>query len=84
MLKGTVGIMVPSVVNESYNTYLIGTDEGDIYLCTTEYASTFLASYQAHATPVYNIMWNTFIPSVFISCAAEWSVKIWDMNYRLF
>ena len=64
------------------NRYLIGTDEGDIYLCTTEYASTYLANYQAHATPVYNIMWNSFIPTVFISCAAEWSVKIWDMNYR--
>ena len=59
----------------------MGTDEGDIYLVTTEYASTFLASYQAHATPVYNIQWNNFIPTVFLSCAAEWTVKIWDMNY---
>ena len=59
----------------------VGTDEGDIYLVTTEYASTYLASYRAHATPVYNIQWNNFIPTVFLSCAAEWTVKIWDMNY---
>ena len=24
--------------------------------------------------------WNTFLPNVFISCAGEWNVKIWDMN----
>ena len=29
---------------------------------------------------VYTVEWNTFLPNVFISCAAEWSVKIWDMN----
>ena len=37
---------------------------------------------QAHVTPVYNIEWNSFLPNIFISCAAEWSVKIWDMDYR--
>ena len=37
---------------------------------------------QAHFTPVYNIEWNSFLPNIFISCAAEWSVKIWDMDYR--
>ena len=29
---------------------------------------------------VYTVEWNTFLSNVFISCAAEWSVKIWDMN----
>lgn len=29
---------------------------------------------------IYTVEWNTFLPNVFISCAAEWSVKIWDMN----
>ena len=29
---------------------------------------------------VYKVEWNTFLPSVINSCAAEWSVKIWDLN----
>ena len=24
--------------------------------------------------------WNTFVPNIFISCAAEWIVKIWDKS----
>ena len=62
--------------------YLVGTDEGIIHLCTTEYSSQYLNTYEAHNTPVYNLQWNSFLPSVFISCAAEWSVKIWDKDYQ--
>ena len=60
--------------------YLVGTDLGMVYLCTTEYSSRYLSTFQAHNTPVYNIEWNTFIPNIFITCAAEWVVKVWDMN----
>ena len=67
---------------DSWQTYLVGTDEGLIYLCTTQFASSYVECYQAHYTPVYNIQWNSFLPSVFISSAAEWSIKIWDMDYR--
>ena len=62
--------------------FLVGTDEGLIYKCTTEYSSTFLQTYQAHDTPIYNIAWNTYVPSIFISCAAEWLIKIWDHNSK--
>ena len=60
--------------------YLIGTECGEIHLCTTEFSSRYLQTYSAHTTPVYTVQWNSFQPSVFISCAAEWCVKIWDMN----
>ena len=59
--------------------FLIGTEEGIVYRCTTEY-STFLDSYIAHNVPVYNICWNTYVPTIFITCAAEWTVKIWNQN----
>ena len=38
--------------------FLIGTEEGIVYRCTTEY-STFLDSYVAHNVPVYNICLNS-------------------------
>ena len=60
--------------------YLVGTDLGMVYLCTTEYSSKYLSTFEAHNTPVYNIEWNTFIPNIFITCAAEWVVKVWDIS----
>ena len=62
------------------STFLVGTDEGMVYLCTTQYSSRYLNTYPAHNTPVYNIQWNTFIPNIFITCASEWIVKIWDRD----
>ena len=60
--------------------FLVGTDEGFIYKCTTEYSSKYLETYPAHNTPIYNIAWNQYVPSVFLTCGAEWMVKIWDHN----
>ena len=70
-----------AVKPDDESLYLIGTEEGMIHLCTTEFASQYLRSYQAHTTPVYNIQWNPFLSDVFISCAAEWNIKIWDIHH---
>ena len=58
--------------------FLVGTDEGLIYKCTTEYSSKFLGTYIAHNTPIYNVAWNSYVPSIFLTCASEWMIKIWD------
>ena len=47
-----------------------------VYYCTTEYSSEFLVSFHAHNSPVYTIMWNTYITTIFITCAAEWVIKV--------
>ncbi len=60
--------------------FLVGTDEGFVYKCTTEYSSKYLSTYPAHNTPIYNMAWNQYVPSVFLTCGAEWMVKIWDHN----
>ena len=62
--------------------YLVGTDEGTIHLCTTEYASQYLNTYAAHHAPIHSIKWNTFLTNIFISCASEFTVKVWDKDYR--
>ena len=38
----------------------------------------YLQTYPAHNTPIYNIAWNTYVSSIFLTCAAEWMIKIWD------
>ena len=29
---------------------------------------------------MYSVEWNTFSPSIFMTCAAEWVIKIWDVG----
>ena len=61
--------------------FLVGTEEGRILLATTEYSSTHLRSYTAHTTPINCLAWNTFQPSIFISCASEFVVHIWHQDF---
>ena len=55
MLRGTKfgsGARALAVKPDDDTVYLVGTEEGLIHLCTTEYASKYLATFQAHNTPV--------------------------------
>ena len=35
-------------------------------------------TYPGHETPIQNLEWNRFLPKVFLSCASEMVVKLWD------
>eukprot|EP00981_Chlorochromonas_danica_P014195 scaffold7537_cov179-Ochromonas_danica.AAC.16 len=65
-----------------YNEHLfiVGTEEGKIHKCSKAYSGQYLETYQGHHMAVYAIKWNPFHPRVFISCSADWTVKIWDHN----
>ena len=65
---------------EKESLYLVGTDEGHILLCSTEYSSDSLRKYRAHITPVNSVSWNPFYPSLFISCASESMVHVWHKD----
>eukprot|EP00111_Clytia_hemisphaerica_P001567 TCONS_00004473-protein len=58
--------------------FLVGTEEGKIHKCSKAYSSKYLSSFDAHHMAVYAVRWNHFHPKIFISCSADWSVKIWD------
>ena len=62
------------------NVFLVGTEEGEVILATTLYSSQYLRTYPAHATPIYNIQWNTFMTDIFITCAFEFIIKIWHKD----
>ncbi|XP_078139734.1 dynein intermediate chain 2, ciliary-like [Centroberyx gerrardi] len=57
--------------------FLVGT-EGKIHKCSKAYSSQFLETYDAHNMAVDAVKWNHFHSKVFISCSADWTVKIWD------
>ena len=63
--------------SDDENIFLVGTEEGDIHLATTEFSTQFLMTYRGHATPVNAVTWNPHYPSVFLSCAAEYTVNVW-------
>ena len=42
------------------------------------YPSLISSSSLGHHMAVYAVKWNPFHPRVFLSCSADWTVKVWD------
>ena len=36
--------------------------------------------YPGHDTPIQNLEWNRYLPKVFLSCASEMVIKLWEME----
>jgi dynein intermediate chain 1, axonemal len=59
--------------------FLVGTEEGMIMKCNVSSAQQ-LESYHGHHMAVYTVQWSPFEDDIFISCSADWTVKIWNHN----
>ena len=80
MLKGTKfgsGARALAVKPDDDTVYLVGTEEGLIHLCTTEYASKYIATFQAHNTPVRIIEVTLLTPSLMGFMGSLKSVRIY-------
>lgn len=64
------------------NIYLISTEDGAIHKCSKSYKEQYIESYLSHSGPVYKVRNNPFHPEVFISCSADWSVRVWNSKYE--
>jgi dynein intermediate chain 1 len=62
-----------------HEMFLVGTEEGMIIKCNSSSAQQ-LESYHGHHMAVYAVQWNPFEDDTFISCSADWTVKIWNHN----
>jgi len=62
--------------------FIVGTEEGNIHQCSLAYSGQYLETYEGHHMTVYTVKWNPFHDRVFISCSADWTVKIWDRNFK--
>ena len=59
--------------------FLVGTEEGKIHKCSKAYSAEYLNTFDAHpGMAVYSIRCSHFHPHVFLSCSADWTVKLWD------
>lgn len=62
------------------NMYLVGTEDGQIHKCSSSYNEQYLSTYSAHTGPVNKVKWSPFLPSVFLSCSADWTVRLWNQE----
>eukprot|EP00435_Cladocopium_sp_Y103_P014041 s2039_g3.t1 len=63
------------------STYLVGTEEqladGLVHRCSTSYNEQFLDTYYGHSGPVYRVRCNPFMSHAFLTCSADWTMKLW-------
>lgn len=80
LLSGLAGGCCFDFNRVAEHLFIIGTEEGNIHKCSKAYSGQYLESYVGHHMAVYSVRWNPFHPCVFISCSADWTVKLWDHN----
>ncbi len=59
------------------STYMVGTEDGILHRCSVSYNEQYLDNYFGHAGPVYHVRFSPFSPNVFLSCSADWTIKLW-------
>ncbi|GIX71080.1 dynein intermediate chain 1, axonemal [Caerostris extrusa] len=62
--------------------FLIGTENGFIHKCSNLSTAQHLDVYKDHSNIVYNVHWNPYHPRVFLSCSADWTIRIWDHTLK--
>jgi len=60
--------------------YIVGTEEGSVHKCSVSYNEQYLETYQGHSGPVYKVAWSPFVSSAFLSCSADWAIKVWHQD----
>ena len=79
-LSGYAGGMCFSFNRFYPHLFLVGTEEGRIHLCSVDYSGDYLRTYQGHYLAVYAVRWNPYHPDVFLSCSADWTIKLWTKD----
>ncbi|CAM9173626.1 unnamed protein product, partial [Phaeothamnion confervicola] len=77
-LSGLAGGCCFDFNRHNEHLFVVGTEEGAIHKCSKAYSGQYLETYSGHNMAVYTLRWNPFHPRVFISCSADWTVKLWD------
>jgi hypothetical protein len=59
------------------HTYFVGTEEGCIHKCSLNYLHRHMDVFLAHNGPVYSMQFSPFCSKIFLTCGADWCVRIW-------
>jgi hypothetical protein len=66
--------------------YLVATEDGLVHRCSVSYAEQYLETYgggecrDGHTAPVYRVRCSPFSDHIFVTCSADWTVKVWDSS----
>jgi WD40 repeat protein len=63
------------------SVYMVGTEDGLVHRCSTSYNEQYLETYVGHSGPVYKVRCNPFWSYAFLTCSADWSIKLWTMPF---
>lgn len=64
------------------NTYITGTEEGNIHRCSVSYNEQYLETYHGHEGPVYRAKFSNRWPSLFLTCSADWSLNLYHIKCK--
>ena len=81
-LVGLSGGTCFDFARDNENIFIVGTEEGLIRRCSKAYNAQYLDTFEGHNMAVYSVRWNCFHPNIFLSCSADWTVKLWEKNNK--
>jgi len=59
------------------SSYMVGTEDGLVHRCGTSYNEQYLETYYGHSGPVYRVRCNPFLSHAFLTCSADWTMRLW-------
>lgn len=62
------------------DVYLVGTDEGCVHICSTNFPHQHIGVLQVHNSGVYTIDFSPFSPKIFLTAGSDWTIRIWIEN----
>ena len=62
------------------DVYLVGTDEGCVHICSTNFPHQHIGVLQVHNSGVYSIDFSPFSPKIFLTAGSDWTIRIWIEN----
>ncbi|XP_066140754.1 dynein axonemal intermediate chain 4-like isoform X1 [Euwallacea fornicatus] len=62
---------------EDDNIYLVGTNEGVIHKCSTNFLNQHLDLFSAHYGPVNDLKYSPFSKKIYATCGDDWHLRIW-------
>ncbi|XP_050295299.1 dynein axonemal intermediate chain 4-like [Anthonomus grandis grandis] len=59
------------------NIYLVGTNEGVVHKCSTNYLNQHLDLFLAHDGPINDLKYSPFSKKIYATCGDDWHLRIW-------
>lgn len=79
VFRHTAGLGLDFPVNVP-SVYLAATEDGLIHRCSTSYYEQYLDTYFGHTGPVYKIRCSPFWKEAFLTCSADWTIRLWTVK----